>query len=63
MHTVFSRTSLLVSAVVFGGALLYWIYLEQGPPEAAGLDTATSIADVLGESSPAGFARDRKSVV
>ncbi len=57
MHTVFSRTSLLVSAVVFGGALLYWIYLEQGPPEAAGLDATTSIADVLGESNPAGFAR------
>ncbi len=52
-----SRVWLFTSLVVLGGALLYWIYLEQRPPEAAGLDTTTSIADVLGESNPAGFAR------
>ncbi len=52
-----SRIWLFASLGVLAGALLYWIYFEQRPPEAAGLDTTTSIADVLGESNPAGFAR------
>ncbi len=57
MHTVFSRIWLLASVVVLGGALFYWIYFEQKPPEATGRDTATSIAGVLGESDATGFAR------
>ena len=57
MYIVFSRASLLALVVVFGTALLYWIYLEQRPPEAADRDTATSIADVLGGDDNVGFAR------
>lgn len=57
MHTVFSRTWLLASVVVLGGALFYWIYLEQRPPKAADDGIITSIDAVLGESDATGFAR------
>lgn len=54
---MFPRVWLFTLLIVFGAVLLYWDFLKQRAPNAAGRDTVTSVAGVFDESDSAGFAR------